>query len=299
MRKKGSSYSLLSDFRDCHDWAHLDDFRDFLAKMRKKGSSSSLSSEMRKKGSSSSLSSDFRDCRDWAHLPPELVELISQRLKSITDYIRFRAVCYPWRAATASLPNPRHLPPQLPWIMPPLHWAPPSGVFFDDIWEAKNPTFHLPGTERRANNCACYRGWLLFAEYSGNEVFLMNPLTQARIQLPPFAAPLRCLGDDSHVPSDNSLFNMSGCKQFFCGSKMIFSTDLTDPNCLITVLINGTWVICCRVGDPYWTRVDCCLSHVSGYYDVTYYNGRFFFLCTHQESMSIFDSNNTEEKISL
>ncbi|KAJ1695703.1 hypothetical protein LUZ63_012401 [Rhynchospora breviuscula] len=253
---------------------------------------------MRKRGSSSFSLSSY-DFRDWAHLPPEVVELISERVKSITDYIRFRAVCCPWRSA--SLPKPRHLPPQLPWIMPPLFWAPLSGVSFDDVWEAKNRTFHLPGTEGGVTNCACYRGWLLFTEYSGMEVLLINPLTRARILLPPFAAPVRHLGDDSGVPSDNSLFNYSrNIWHSFSGSKMTFSTDLTDPNCLITLLIASwttSWVICCRVGDPYWTRVDCCLSHVSRYSDVTYYNGRFFFLSEYRESMSIIDSTNSEERI--
>ncbi|KAJ1691053.1 hypothetical protein LUZ63_015208 [Rhynchospora breviuscula] len=280
---------------------------------------------MRKQGSSdfrglAHLPPEIVEFRDWAHLPPEIVELISERVISIADYFRFRAVCYPWRAA--SLPKPRHLPPQLPWIMHPLIWDRRSWLFFNDVWEAKDRTFplpgtqggvnncaseakdrtfHRPGTERDVNTCACYRGWLLFEEYSGNEVFLINPLTRARIQLPPFAAPVRRLGDDSDVPSDNSLFDFTRrYYHSFSGSKMIFSTDLTDPNCLITVLIStlmGSFVICCRVGDPYWTRVDCCLGCVGRFYDVTYYNGRFFFLYPYGESMSIFDPNNSEEMI--
>ncbi|KAJ4772603.1 F-box protein skip23 [Rhynchospora pubera] len=247
---------------------------------------------MPKQGSSCS-SSEFRD---WAHLPPEVVELISERVKSITDYVRFRAVCSPWR--TTALPKPRQrLPPQLPWLMLPHCWNDLSWVSFDDVWESKTRRFHLPVT-RDMEFCGCYCGWIMVADHLGKEVLLVNPLIQTRIQLPPFEAPVRRLGDDSDVPYYNTLFIYSrGYSGSFASGKMIFSTDLTDPNCLITVLLGGSWGICCRIGDPYWTRVDCCLSHQSSYSDVTYYNGRFYFLYDYDEGIAIIDSNGHEERI--
>ncbi|KAJ3687983.1 hypothetical protein LUZ61_017147 [Rhynchospora tenuis] len=190
---------------------------------------------MRKKGSFSS-SSEFRD---RAYLPPEVVELISEKVKSITDYVRFRAVCSPWRSA--SLPKPRHpFPPQLPWLMLPHCW--------NDL------------------------SWI--------------------------DASVRRLRDDSGLPYYNTFFIYSGGHMgSFSRGKMIFSTDLTDPNCLITVFLAESWVICCQIGDPCWTRVDCCLSYLSSYSDVTYYNGRFYFIYDYDEGMAIIDLNGHEERI--
>ncbi|KAF3336629.1 hypothetical protein FCM35_KLT19215 [Carex littledalei] len=54
---------------------------------------------------------------DWCLLPPELLQVIAEKITSLADYIRFRAVCRPW--LTACYPRPSHLPLQLPWLMLP------------------------------------------------------------------------------------------------------------------------------------------------------------------------------------
>ncbi|KAJ4744728.1 F-box protein (DUF295) [Rhynchospora pubera] len=236
-----------------------------------------------------SSSSKFRD---WAHLPPEIVELISSKVKSTTDYVRFRAVCSPWRSA--SYPKPRHhLPPQLPWLMLPNNsWDPPC-VYFDDIWESKRRKFHLPEAKDMVY-LASYRGWFLVTDFSKRKVFLLNPLTRARIQLPSFDGRVKCLGDDKFC----DIFYHHSCN--FKGTKMTFSANLTDPNCLITVLLGRYDVFCCRVGDLYWT----CLTYwtsvtyhagLTTLTDATYYDRRFYLLC--EESLTIIESEKPEKMI--
>ncbi|KAJ3687982.1 hypothetical protein LUZ61_017146 [Rhynchospora tenuis] len=249
-------------------------------------------------GKKDSPSSVFRD---WAHLPPEIVELISDRVKSVTDYVRFRVVCSPWHSA--SLPKPRHhLSAQLPWLMLPYSWTDLSSVSFDDVFESKTHRFHLPVPRGRdisgTELCGSYRGWLLLSKHLGEEVILLNPLTRALIQLPPFIAPARDLGgDDWDVPLYDIIFEHPGNEGFFFPTKVTFSTDLTDPNCLITVFIEPYWVICCQIGDPCWTRVDIHLQHLRHWADVTYYDGLFYFLPYSDEGMPIIDSKDTEERI--
>ncbi|KAJ1694710.1 hypothetical protein LUZ63_011408 [Rhynchospora breviuscula] len=222
--------------------------------------------------------------RDWAHLPPEIVELISSKVKSTTDYVRFRAVCSPWRSACD--PKPRHhLPPQLPWLMLPYNLLDPTWIYFDDVWESKRRKFYIPEAKGMVY-CASYRGWFLLADHGFREVFLLNPLTQTRIQLPSFSAPVKRLRDDSF-----GWFINVNCS--ITGTKVTFSSDLTDPNCLITVLLSRYTVICCRVGDLYWTRVNYNVYQPLD--DVTYYNGRFYLL--YKESMKIIESDKPDERI--
>ncbi|KAJ3687852.1 hypothetical protein LUZ61_017016 [Rhynchospora tenuis] len=196
------------------------------------------------------------DFRDWAHLPPEIVESISEKVKSITDFARFRAVCSPWRSATP--PKPLHLPPQLPWLMLQYHSDDGNGIrFFYDVWESKMRELHLP--EIIGMTCSgSYRGWLLLTTTCGGHVFLLNPLTRDRIQLPPFTG----FWDTFD----------------FGKSKVTFSTDLTDPNCLIMIFIERYQVMYCRVGDLSWTTVYGHLNSVAELADATYCNGRFYFL---------------------
>ncbi|KAJ1694711.1 hypothetical protein LUZ63_011409 [Rhynchospora breviuscula] len=230
-----------------------------------------------------SSSSEFRD---WAHLLPEIVELISSKVKSTTNYVRFRAVCSPWRSA--SYPKPRHhLPPQLPWLMFPNSSCDPTCVYFDDIWESKRRKFYLPEAKDMVY-IASYCGWFLVIDYSIIKVFLLNPLTRARIRLPSFNGRVKCLGDDK----SGDMFYHYSCS--FTGTKMTFSANLTDPNCLIMVFFPRYDVICCRVGDLYWTWVTyrAGLTKIT---DATYYNRQFYLL--YEESLMIIESDKPEERI--
>ncbi|KAJ3684236.1 hypothetical protein LUZ61_013400 [Rhynchospora tenuis] len=215
--------------------------------------------------------------RDWAYLPPEIVELISTKVKSIKDYVRFRTVCSPWRSA--SLPKLCHHPPQLPWLMLPYNpFKPrdPSWLVFYDFWGYKMHKFHVPLSDDTTCYASC-RGWLLLVGSEGGEALLLNPLTQDRIQLPPFTDRI---------------------EKTFANCKLTFSGDLADPNCMITVFPKGSRLLfCCQVGDSCWTRYDCRLDDTTKLTDVTYYNGLLYSL--YEGDMMIYESNKLVEKIAL
>ncbi|KAJ3687857.1 hypothetical protein LUZ61_017021 [Rhynchospora tenuis] len=183
-------------------------------------------------------SDSLSEFRDWAYLPPEIVDLISVKVKYIVDYVRFRAVCSSWRSA--SCPKPRHLPPQLPWLMfPYAEKARSKNVrtrFFYDVWESKMREIPIPETWGMTC-CASYRGWLLLVSYKGRQVSLLNPLTRCEIELPAFSC---------------TWYHLYWVD--FGKSKMTFSADLTHPNCLITVFLENDWVISCRIGERSWKR---------------------------------------------
>ncbi|KAJ4772476.1 F-box family protein [Rhynchospora pubera] len=213
--------------------------------------------------------------RDWANLPPQIIDLISEKVKYIVDYVRLRAICSTWRSA--SRPRPRHLPPQLPWLMLPYDghsWTTKEDTthFFYDVWESKMREIHLLETET-LTCCASYLGWLLLVSYKGRYVSLLNPLTRSQIKLPRFMAWF-----DPYMIS----FGMS---------KMTFSADLTDPNCLITVFLEDNSVISCQVGDRFWKRYYYPSKDLA---DVTCYNGRLYFL--DEGEMVIIEYNKPEDE---
>jgi hypothetical protein len=251
--------------------------------------------------------------RDWAHgLPTVVAQLISDKVKSITDFVRFRAVCAPWRSA--SLPKPLHLPPQLPWLMIPYYpdpddankyhtegWQPrkDDGIrLFYDLWQSKMHKLHLPETIGKMC-CASYRGWLVLVATGGTEVFLLNPLTRARIQLPPFTTPVKIFG----VKNDNFRYEAHYWFVPYIGnfviSKLFFSTDLTDPNCVIMVFLQRTCrIFFCRVSDPCWTMVNVHPADIrtEKFADVTFHDGRFYLL-SHEGVMRVYDLNNPQKRI--
>ncbi|KAJ1686009.1 hypothetical protein LUZ63_017399 [Rhynchospora breviuscula] len=231
---------------------------------------------------------------DWAYLPEGVVNLISEKVKSVTDHVRFRAVCSPWRSA--SLPKPRHLPPQLPWLIIP--WVSrdknDNGIrLFYDLWEDKMRKLYLPETSGTVC-CASYCGWLLLAPSEGIQLLLLNPLTGACIQLPPFATSMRYVGDQSNEPRFDHLWRDPVLGTFMI-KKVIFFDDPTNPNCLIAVFLQTCeGFFCCHVGDPFWTRFDCRhLDRFSKFMDATYYNGRFYLLC--DRAMEIIEFNKPEQ----
>ncbi|KAJ4772477.1 F-box protein skip23 [Rhynchospora pubera] len=212
----------------------------------------------------------FSEFRDWANLPLEMVELISKKVKYIVDYIRFRAVCSTWRSVPC--PKQHRLPPQLPWLMLPydgsIYKNNDEVHFFYDVWESKmRKLYFLADT-----CCASYHGWLLLVSYKGRDVSLLNPLTRCEIELPPF----KTWFDPYYIS--------------FGQSKMMFSADLTHPNCLITVFLEEDWVISCRVGDRSWKRFYPSEELV----DATRRSGQLFLL--YKGKMVIIDSNKLKHK---
>ncbi|XP_078162770.1 F-box protein SKIP23-like [Carex rostrata] len=240
--------------------------------------------------------------RDWAHLPTVAVQLISEKVKSITDFVRFRAVCLPWRSA--SLPQPHHLPPQLSWLMIPYYPDPEhnrkdDGIrLFYDLWQSKMHKLHLPETSGKMC-CASYRGWLVLVATQGTEVFLLNPLTRARIHLPPFTTPVKVFGVDKEDCQFEASYWFEPYIGNFVISKLSFSTNLTDPNCLIMVFLQRTSrTFFCRVGDTCWTMVNMQPREIrtAAFADATYHDGRFYLL-SHEGVLRVYHLNDPGRRL--
>ncbi|KAJ3686136.1 hypothetical protein LUZ61_015300 [Rhynchospora tenuis] len=227
---------------------------------------------------------------NWGDLLQLALHWISKKVKSITDFIRFPAILFLWRFA--SLPKSR----RLPWLMIPydqnIHGNDDGTRLFYDLWECKMRMLHLPDIIGK-KRCASHRGWFLVTATKGIEVFLLNPLTQERIELPPLTQQVRYLGEDWDAPRHDTpnLFSTYPVQE----SKMTFSCDLTDPDSdrLIMVFLYRQVIICCRVRDPCWTIIKSPLGFDPD--DATYYNGQFYLLYDKVNCMVIVDPDEPEE----
>ncbi|KAJ3691058.1 hypothetical protein LUZ61_020222 [Rhynchospora tenuis] len=79
--------------------------------------------------------------RDWSSLPPELLNLIANNLREISDFVRFRAVCTAWRFSISTM----DFPPQFPWILKEREYPynEPHMLFYSTT-SSKMYTIHAP-----------------------------------------------------------------------------------------------------------------------------------------------------------
>ncbi|KAJ4800256.1 F-box protein (DUF295) [Rhynchospora pubera] len=123
--------------------------------------------------------------RDWSNLPPELIFLISRKLADLSDFIRFHAV---WKTWLSSVPFSDH-PPQIPWLLEydadfSVKACMKEELHFYSLTSHGTKTKSIPIKEshhnKKYNRNA--HGYLLVED--GNELSLLNPLTDKEISIP-------------------------------------------------------------------------------------------------------------------
>ncbi|KAJ3706863.1 hypothetical protein LUZ61_010568 [Rhynchospora tenuis] len=174
---------------------------------------------------------------NWCLLPPELLQFIAEKASSLGDYIRFRAVCHPWRSASS--PRPRRLPIQVPWLMLPYnsYGIGDSTRLFYDLSASKIHRIDLPET-RGAQVCGSSYGWLIL--HNGKVTSLFNPITRATISLPPYTAPPSHLGLEPYESLDGVSFFESwdpdkspfDYGETFIVRKAILTSSPLDTSCM-------------------------------------------------------------------
>ncbi|CAL1403914.1 unnamed protein product [Linum trigynum] len=155
------------------------------------------------------------DLKDWSELGEDLLLMIGQRLITLDDIIRIRAVCSPWRRALRA-EQLRRFSPSSHWLMlpycssdnmnmstpisrhtssPDVDLAIPSigckgsetcRCFFDVVLHQ----FHhieFPGHLRNKTCCGSTMGWLCMVGDTP-AMSLFNPVTKTEISLPPITS---------------------------------------------------------------------------------------------------------------
>ncbi|KAJ3693486.1 hypothetical protein LUZ60_008966 [Juncus effusus] len=225
--------------------------------------------------------------RDWSLLPAELLHIISSKVESVGDYLRFAAVCQPWRSAASSGDQPRRFPHLLPWLLLPYQLAgngnSGSSFEFYDLSESKTHRFSLPEMQEK-QICGSSFGW--FVLLKGQEFSLFNPLTRAAVSLPPLTAPPDNLGfppldSPDHVWDPNQYSFRAGCDCRVIKA-VLTSNPLLGPDCMVLVLFQSSiWDLAfCRIGDENWTVIEFGAQSEMpfdyGFVDFTHSNGSVY-----------------------
>lgn len=222
---------------------------------------------------------------DWSQLPSDLLESISGRLPLYGDYVRFRAVCRAWRSSTAKTPN--HFPPQLPWLLLPLFKPQNRGRscsgYFYSLLDGKVHVLRITEASLRMRRCGSSHGWLVVLDESPS-VALVNPLTGAKMDLPPLHAFPNVVGfnfadvgreyllrDGDHRLSTRNLKDMRDCFV----KKVVLSSSPAKGGQFVAVAIlhHGNNLAYCRDGDERWRFIEEANSYCE---DVIYRDGLFY-----------------------
>ncbi|GAV56692.1 DUF295 domain-containing protein, partial [Cephalotus follicularis] len=223
---------------------------------------------------------------DWTQLPQDIIETISKNLRIYTDYLNFRWVCHTWRSSTPKIPH--HLPPQLPLLMvsqSPQQQQPhqSSRCAFFNISNNKLRFLNLPELSHRNRHCGSSQGWLIILDESPI-VLLLNPLTRAKIYLPPLSSfPHIVRFSYSDMGSEYGLRSPSGGHRTLDSNQMrdrfikkvVLSSSPSEGTDFVAIAIlnNSGGLAYCRNGDTGWTIIQDAHSY---YEDVISYKGVFY-----------------------
>lgn len=139
----------------------------------------------------------------WSSLPVLVLWMIKDKL-DIFDDMCVAAVCHDWRTASLSYPKKQSIGEGTPWLMQQNKNVDSSLQDFISITRKKKVTLYLP---EFSNSLVLFskQGWILMRrknffvtkERSPDSVFLINPLTKAKIELPDVAEPHEFFGSFS------------------------------------------------------------------------------------------------------
>ncbi|KAG2588549.1 hypothetical protein PVAP13_5NG347800 [Panicum virgatum] len=195
---------------------------------------------------------------EWSSMPKELLESIGKRLASGHDAASFRSACSPWRAA---VPFATFGPLLL------LPFDPNSDtVSLYCVSEKKAFSLTLPDVRGKVP-CGSSCGWLALMDEVAS-VTLLNPITGARVDLPPADEHVAAASSWERVskvhgrwflPNAIKLQEMRGV--FFHEIVLSVAPDAGRECVAMAVLASSTEVAFCRAGvDSAWTLLDTKLE---------------------------------------
>ncbi|RLM98095.1 hypothetical protein C2845_PM06G29050 [Panicum miliaceum] len=119
----------------------------------------------------------------WSELPPDLLRDISGRLHATVDFVRFHAVCRPWRETVVVDGAPKNF---LPWLLAPSDAHVASADLADQRCHCvfSRTSCRAPGICIRDRRVACADGTAAWLVGGNKEPRLVNPLTAAHLAFP-------------------------------------------------------------------------------------------------------------------
>ncbi|KAF8684403.1 hypothetical protein HU200_044296 [Digitaria exilis] len=177
----------------------------------------------------------------WASsLPGDLVRLIASRLLAgdLLDYVRFRAVCHPWRSGTASprgrgVVDPRFHPHR--WMMLPegygLYPGHPKLHGYVRFFNLDTGVFVRVQIPLFEDHCVLdsYQGLLVLQRDHDTAIRLLHPFTGDILDLPPLSTLLPQMHEDQQWTLSTWYYDI-GCPPFQYRGKAYVVYDLGVDN---------------------------------------------------------------------
>ncbi|EYU17546.1 hypothetical protein ABFS82_03G076700 [Erythranthe guttata] len=217
---------------------------------------------------------------DWSDLPPELLQTVATNLQTLSDYIRFRAVCKNWRGA-ASVTR-RHLPREFPWLMLPLSRPFNRRGFFNPLTSNLH-RLTLPEASNSRRRAGSSFGWLILIDESPS-IFLINPLTRDKFTLPPLSSfpnvtnfDFYSIGREYTLRSpENNLYycSLREMRDSFIKKVILSHNPNTEPDfSAFAILSRHENLAYCKNGHDSWQIVNEARSYSE---DAIYFRGAFY-----------------------
>ncbi|CAN6216090.1 unnamed protein product [Urochloa humidicola] len=201
--------------------------------------------------------------RDWANIGEGPAGLIAERLlaNDVADYIRFRAVCRPWRACSTDprahdILNCRFHPRQ--WVMIRETVTTPHSRRFLNVSTGHCICIDLPELHGHDVFGPTMEGLLVLLHRTTFLVRLLNPLTLQSADLPP-ATTLLSQIDPKEIYDMKEDFEVSGA-------------GLANDSAFVVNFTRIKTVAVAKPGDERWTVID----HGSTIYVALSFAGRFY-----------------------
>ncbi|XP_059629222.1 putative F-box protein At3g25750 [Cornus florida] len=213
---------------------------------------------------------------DWAGLPKNLLDMILDKLVSLSEYVRFGAVCKPWQSVVMDnklkfIQN--KFLRQVPFLMVPSKDNSDERRSLYSITHNKIDDFQLrvPYQKRLSGSS---HGWLFTVEETFG-VTLINPFSGATIELPPimdlsYFHPPDETDDDDDDDNDPIEVDFEVVKATLSVDPALYPNDY-----IVTATYSGYRRLAFILpGDKAWTYID--KERFRLIFDVTYYKGRIF-----------------------
>uniref|UniRef100_K3XPV4 KIB1-4 beta-propeller domain-containing protein n=1 Tax=Setaria italica TaxID=4555 RepID=K3XPV4_SETIT len=221
---------------------------------------------------------------DWANLGDGPAGLIAELVlaKDVADYVRFRAVCRPWRRCSLDPRSQgcldgRYHPRQ--WIMLDKAHAGPRLRRFLNISSGECIRMDLPALEEHTLLSLTPEGLLLLLHEATLAVRLLNPLTQQVTDLPPLTALLT-----TELQLARRFGWRLGGSISVCGAGVV-----ADASAVAVSFCSPMELVVAKPGDERWTSVD------NGFFRSTMtIAGRFY--CATRSGVMVLDGSSDQQQ---
>ncbi|KAM7529726.1 hypothetical protein LguiB_033136 [Lonicera macranthoides] len=237
----------------------------------------------------------------WSKLSVDLLNVIEDYLVLYVDKVRIRTICVAWNSYLPKLPN--HQVKQLPWLLYPFdNNSEASHGLFNPI-DKKIFAIYLPEAQGKIFKGSSY-GWLATVEdinsSSPTDMYLMNPITRARIKLPSrteFDDVVQYRPDEvgeefivrMHYDEPNVVQEYDSDAEGYIDeraaslytvsldltTKIVLSSAPCDECVVVAIYGHAHKLAWCRCNDEKWTHI---YAGLSDFMDIVFHNGKLYAL---------------------